>query len=62
MTVRRRSDWVGSVLLSSALRICSADDPGWVAAYSAAAPVTCGVAIEVPLYWAYLAVWPLKSG
>jgi len=33
--------------------ICAAEAPGCVAAYNVAAPVTCGVAIDVPLYDAY---------
>jgi len=42
-------DAVGTALLSSAFLICAAVALGLTALYSAAAPVTCGVAIEVPL-------------
>ena len=44
------SDAVGTALDRIALLIVAAEAPGCEAAYSAAAPVTCGVAIEVPLY------------
>ncbi len=42
-------DDVGTALLRIALLICAAVAPLCVEAYSATAPVTCGVAIEVPL-------------
>lgn len=44
------SEAVGTALLRMALRICAAVAPGFEAAYRAAPPVTCGVAIDVPLY------------
>ena len=50
VTVMPLSDAVGTALLRMALRICAAVAPLCVDAYSAAAPLTCGVAIEVPLY------------
>ena len=43
------SETVGSALLRMALLMAAADEPGWYAAYSAAAPLTCGVAMDVPL-------------
>lgn len=42
------SEAVGTALLRMALRMVAADEPGWYAAYSAAAPVTWGEAMEVP--------------
>src|SRR4051812_33322766 len=39
----------GVALATSASRTCCAVAPVWSARYSAAAPATCGVAIEVPL-------------
>jgi hypothetical protein len=42
------SESVVSALPSRALLICVALSAGWAAAYSAAAPVTCGVDMEVP--------------
>ena len=50
VTVLPASDAVGTALPRIAALICAAVEPGWLAAYSATAPVTCGVAIEVPLY------------
>ena len=44
------SEAVGTAEVSIALLIVAAEAPECVAAYSAAAPVTWGVAIEVPLY------------
>ena len=49
VTVRPASDGVSVPLLKIAALIAAAVKPGRDAAYSAAAPVTCGVAIEVPL-------------
>jgi hypothetical protein len=43
------SDGVGVALLIMAALISAAEAPGCVDAYSAAAPLTCGVAMEVPL-------------
>lgn len=43
------SDDVGTVLFMMALLIAAAEEPGLFARYSAAAPLTCGVAIDVPL-------------
>lgn len=50
VTVRPASDAVGAAFERIAFRICSAVAFGNAEAYSAIAPVTCGVAIEVPLY------------
>ncbi len=44
------SEGVGAALFKIAALIIAAVLPGYAAAYNAAAPVTCGVAIEVPLY------------
>ena len=43
------SEAVGTALPRIAVLICAAVEPGCVDAYSAAPPLTCGVAIEVPL-------------
>jgi len=47
------SDAVGVAVPRIAALIWAAVAPLCVDAYNAAAPVTCGVAIEVPLYEAY---------
>ncbi len=49
VAVLPESEAVGTALVRIALLIAAADEPGWYAAYSAAAPLTCGVAIDVPL-------------
>ena len=42
-------DGVATAAARIAAFICAADAPGCVDAYKAQAPVTCGVAIDVPL-------------
>jgi hypothetical protein len=49
VAVRPDSDAVGTAEPSRAFLIWAAVAPGCVEAYNAAAPVTCGVAIDVPL-------------
>lgn len=49
VTVFPTNEAVGTALDRIALRICATDAPGCVDAYNATAPVTCGVAMEVPL-------------
>ena len=49
VTVLPANEAVGTALDKSADLICAALEPGFTEAYKAAAPVTCGVAIEVPL-------------
>ena len=49
VTVLPLSEAVGTALVKSAFLICAAVALGWTLAYSAAAAVTCGIAIEGPL-------------
>ena len=53
VTVMPVREEVAATLDSSAVRICAAVASECVEAYSATAPVTCGAAIEVPLYEPY---------
>jgi hypothetical protein len=48
VTVLPTSEGVGTAVERIALLMLAADEPGWYAAYSAAAPATCGEAMEVP--------------
>lgn len=54
VTVFPLREAVATVLERMASLIVAADAPECDAAYNAAAPVTCGVAIEVPLYDPYV--------